>query len=147
MRIVTFTSSNIPNYDQFGGVQDFGKTELSEGNCIGEYFGSLDEAALPSYGGDWPLPGYRTKVNQGELIDILGTQPYAKIYRAAYPQGNKSEDDIALFFLERAKYPTSEDGLIDVTDSIVTDALDYFIAQGYMDAEDKARVIQGYTDS
>jgi hypothetical protein len=89
----------------------------------------------------------RTQIRPGELIDLLddtGTQNhpnYAKIYRAAYPKGAGAEDDIALYFLEKVKNPV--DGMIDVSEAYVTESLDHFITENYIEASDKERVLAG----
>ena len=118
----------------------FGRTDLINGVIYGQYFGTdtnIQDGQPPE------ILNYRTHVTQGELIILLGDQVYAKIFRAAYPQGNKPEDDIALYFFARAENPTSDDWLIDVMDQIMSDALDYFIVQNYMGGDDKIRVQQG----
>lgn len=97
-----------------------------------------------------PVKVYRKRITPGEAIALLkdpsspNKGSYAKIYRAAYPQGNKAENDVALEFLEQAKFPYSEDGMIDVND--IEPALDYFLAspQNYIDQSDKDRVMQGW---
>lgn len=75
----------------------------------------------------------KTIVTAGDLIALLDneasgtpTPRYAKIYREAYPQGNKPEDDMSLGFLERAKHPKRADGLIDLSDPMVETGLNYF---------------------
>ncbi len=121
------------------------KLKEIEGVVYATYANGVNVPYIPSQ----ELPQeYRTRLKSGEIIALLKDPAlptkgsYAKIYRAAYPQGNKPEDDIALEFLEQAKNPYSSDGLIDVAD--IEGALDYFITQNYIDAEDKARVMQGW---
>jgi len=93
-------------------------------------------------------PTHNPRVSSGQIIALLkdpsspNKGSYAKIYRAAYPQGNKAEDDIPLEFLEQARMPYSDDGLIDVAD--IEPALDYFISQNYMGQSDKDGVMQGW---
>lgn len=128
----------------------FIKTDhYQSGTRIFEYFGTSDELVWATYTPPPPVQEYRTRVLPGELIGLLdddrGTpvKNYAKIFRAAYPQGNKPEDDTALTFLERAKFPTSLDGMIDVTDPVVDQALSDFVAAGYITNTDKTRVQLG----
>jgi len=117
----------------------------SMGNkIVGKYVGADD--TLPDYAGDsYPMPTYRTTVRPGEMIALLGDQTYAALFRAAYPSGNAPSDDVALVFIERARYPSAEDGLIDLASDVVNDALDYFVGVPSLtfSAEDKARVLQG----
>ena len=130
----------------------FRNTDLKtvKDKMIAEYSGELDLEVYDRNTYFPPVipPTHRTRLKSGEIIALLKdpTLPtkgsYAKIFRAAYPQGNKAEDDIALEFLEQAKHPYSDDGLIDVAD--IEDALDYFVTQSYMDAGDKTRVMQGW---
>ena len=144
MRIIIFSNPDrIVSYPQ-EGVSAFGKTRRVGSDIIGEYFGAATEGALPTYSGEWPIKNksYRTQVRPGEIIDLMGAG-YAKVYRAAYPQGNKPEDDIALVFVERARNPISADSLIDVNSALVTAALDHFIDQGYITTPDKTRIQQG----
>jgi len=123
----------------------------SLGMVVGDYSGALP---LDDYVGEWPIKDtiYRTLVRPGELIGLLNddngapTRNYASIYREAYPQGNKPEDDVALEFLERAKFPTSADGLIDVTTPLVLAAMEYFrddVKYAGIDQDVVDRVIQG----
>ena len=56
MRIVTFTSDRIVDYSPYGGVEQFGRTELVGGDIVGEYFGESTVGELPNYGGTWPIP-------------------------------------------------------------------------------------------
>ncbi len=100
------------------------------------------ELSAAEYSGVAPV-NYRTRITNGELIFLMEKLAFSKVFRAAYPQGNKPEDDEALYFFERGKYPIDSDGLIDVTSSTMTAALDYFIVSNYMTAADKTRIQQG----
>jgi thiamine monophosphate kinase len=118
-------------------ISKFGNTVIAGDVVIADYYGELplDAYITPAE--------YRTRVRPGEVIVLMGNQGYAKIYRAAYPQGNKPEDDDALCFIERARFPTSTDGLIDVADATMTSALDYFITANYITQADKIRIQLG----
>ncbi len=121
-------------------MEFFSRTRNIDGVMYGTYSGSdtsIENSEMPS------IPLYKTRVTFGELRVLIEEQAYAKIYRAAYPQGNKPEDDSALYFFESAKNPSSSDGLIDVTAPLVTGALDYFIIQNYATDDDKTRIQQG----
>lgn len=97
-----------------------------------------------------PVQKYRTRLKPGEVIALLKDPgsptkgSYAKIYRAAYPHGSAPADDLALEFLEQAKFPYSEDGMIDVAEIIP--GLTYFMSapQNYIDQDDFDRVVQGW---
>lgn len=104
---------------------------------VGDYFGSEN---LTPYS---PAKHFRTRVTKGELITLLEASAYSKIYRAAYPPGNQEPDDVALFFFARGNDPTSEDGLIDVNDKTMVDALAYFESKNYITVTDIARVQKG----
>lgn len=71
MRIVIFPITNgVPDYDQFGGIGEFGLTEVVDGNCIGEYRGASPAGSLPDYGGAWPIPEpveHRPNMTPGEF--------------------------------------------------------------------------------
>jgi len=118
------------------------RTKIDEVN-IGDFGMSL--YVMPA-----PVQRYRTRIRPGEVIALLkdpsspNKGSYAKIFRAAYPHGAAPADDIALEFLEQAKFPYSEDGMIDVAD--IESALDYFLAtpQNYIDQSDHDRVTQGW---
>lgn len=113
------------------------------GHKVGEYYGSDD--TIEDYGGEWPIVEltYRTRVRPGEVIKLMGRAAYAKVFRAAYPPGQAQADDEALVFLEQARFPTSADGMIDVTSLEMAEALAYFEASNYVHAENAARVMQG----
>lgn len=146
MRIVIFNSPERVTQYPFEGQRAFRNTRKIGSDIIGEYYGNASEVELPTYVGEWPPAPpatYRTRVRPGELIELIGNVGYSKIYRAAYPQGNKPEDDTALVFFEKARNPTSPDRLIDVNDPRVVAALDYFIVQTYITEADKTRVLQG----
>lgn len=87
--------------------------------------------------------GRRYALNNGEVLQLLGATAYASLYAAAYPTNGTPPDAQALFFLESAKHPYSEDGLLLVDRPPVTDAMDYFVAVGYITQADADRVIQG----
>jgi len=142
-----FPNSRGINYQAIDPLHDgennqlFRNVELIKENgieyLIGEYSGLLPLTPFVDLG------EYRTRVTFGELKVLFEQQPYSKVYRAAYPQGSKAEDDEALYFFERAKDPVAKDGLIEVTDQLMTDALDHFILQNYMNADDKIRIQLG----
>lgn len=88
-------------------------------------------------------PIYRTRVTQGELIVLLEMECLCKIDEAAYPTGDAIRDGQAFYFFERAKFPTSQDGLFELTDEIMTQAFTYFVSKGYMTDADKERVTKG----
>ena len=81
MRIVIFPVSNgQPDYEPFGGIGDFGETEVVRPNCIGQYFGSANETLLPNHSSQvWPLPKYRTQVTFQEFVDLFGSQNWVKV--------------------------------------------------------------------
>lgn len=76
MRIVKFAVANgIPDYDQFGGIQAFGPTEVINDECIGQYFGAATLGALPNHSvQEWPLKSYRTDMTGQELMDLIDAQ-------------------------------------------------------------------------
>lgn len=127
----------------------FNITGSTGDSLICDYSGDSDEQAWPTFVRPTPSQEYRTRVKPGEIIELLKDpdspekRSYAKIFRAAYPRGNVLADDVALEFLEQMKYTYSDDGMIDVAD--IEPALDYFIEAPrlYIDADDKARVMQG----
>lgn len=146
MRIVQF------NADPSGrivypaeGVSAFGRTVLLDGKIVGEYNGNADAATLPSYTGAWPPveTPYKIALNNGEVLQLLGATAYASLYAAAYPTNGAPADPQALFFLESAKHPYSDDGLLLVDRAPVTDAMQYFVAVGYITQADADRVTQG----
>jgi hypothetical protein len=118
---------------------------LLDGKIVGEYLGNADAATLPNYPGAWPVPvvRYRTELNPGEVLVLLGAEAYAAVFAAAYPNDGTPADPQALFFLESAKNPYSATGLIDVNVPPVTDAMAYFVAAGYITQADADRVTQG----
>ena len=146
MRIVQFNNlGRIANYP-FEGVSAFGKTKRVGADIIGEYNGTATEGELPNYGGEWPIPAppvYRTNITEGELVELMGQGPYTRAFVGAYPPGASPSDDTALFFFERAKRPTSDDGCIDVLGADATAAFDHFINKGYMIDNDKIRIQKG----
>lgn len=134
---ITNTNGGIEYPDN---ISLFANTDVIDGVVYGDYFGS-DNAIL---NGTKPINDFKTRVTLGELTILIQESGYAKIYRAAYPQGNKPEDNQALYFLEQVKNPTSDDGLIDVLDLVVTDSLDHFVVNNYINSDDKLRIQQGY---
>ena len=145
MRVVEFSYSGRgePNWPAEGKSAFINPRSMGD-KIVGKYTGA--DASLASYEGDrYPMPTYRTKVRPGEMITLLGNQTYAALFRAAYPKGSASDDDVALVFIERARYPSTEDGLIDLASDVVVDALDYFVSKPVFtfSAEDKARVLLG----
>lgn len=143
MRIVQFTPppGNAITYPA-EGIEAFGRTVLIGGVVVGEYHGA---DTLPSYNGTWPptRTEYRTALNPGAVLALLGATAYAAVYAAAYPKDATPADPQALFFLESAKNPYSEDGLLLVDRPPVTDAMAYFVSVGYITPGDAARVIAG----
>ena len=111
---------------------------------VGEYYG--DGLSIDDYLGEWPVPPapvYRTNITEGELVELMGQGPYTRAFVGAYPPGASPSDDTALFFFERAKRPTSDDGCIDVLGADATAAFDHFINKGYMIDNDKIRIQKG----
>ena len=150
MRIAQFeltNGRNTPIPDQ-GNWRNVRRYDI-EGSAfkVGEYYG--DDLSIDDYLGAWPVPPtpvYRTHITEGELIELMGEGPYTKAFRGAYPPGASPADNTALFFFERAKQPTSEDGLIDVLGDEATDAFDHFITKNYMINDDKIRIQQGVAE-
>ena len=69
MRIVKFPVTNgIPDYEQFGGVEEFRATTITDGYCIGEYVGNLPEETLPTHV-EVVVPSYRTSLSKKELFN------------------------------------------------------------------------------
>ena len=62
MRIVTYPLTEYEKkhhrtyYAPYGGVQEFGRTVVVDGNLIGEYKGDATEEQLATYQGVWPIP-------------------------------------------------------------------------------------------
>lgn len=146
MRIVQFTPppGNAITYPA-EGVSAFGRTMLINGVVVGEYNGAATADTLPSYNGTWPptRTEYKTALSPGAVLVLLGATAYAALYAAAYPKDATPADPQALFFLESAKNPYSEDGLLLVDRAPVTDAMAYFVSVGYISPGDAARVIAG----
>ena len=88
-------------------------------------------------------PTHKTRVTTGDILGLLGAVGYGEIHKAAYPADIATTDTNALFFIERARNPSSGDSLIDVAGADVTDALAYFVSQSYITAEDKTRIQAG----
>lgn len=86
---------------------------------------------------------YKTALKPGEIVQLLGPVAFAAINAAAYPTAGGPVDAQALFFIESAKFPYSDNGLIDVNKPPVTDAMAYFVAVGYITQTDADRVMQG----
>jgi len=125
-------------------------SNVEGGFRVREYEGGSGTAVWPDFVEAVPDPVHRTRLRPGEVLALLkdpsspAKGSYAKIYRAAYPQGNKDEDNIALEFLEQAKHPYSLDGMIDVAD--LQPALVYFMGapRNYLDQDDFDRVMRGW---
>ena len=146
MRIVSFVPTATTKIEYpFEGIQSFGKTQMHEGKIVGEYYGAATEEELPTWSGNWPLTKteYKVALKSGEMMRLLGASAFAKINAAAYPTNGDPVDEDALFFMESAKYPYSDDGLIVVNISPVTDAMAYFVFKNYMTQEDADRAMQG----
>lgn len=146
MRIVYFKPDDIAHIVYPAeGVPAFGPTKVHGDLIVGEYNGHATEEELPNWEGPWPLTETRYRVNlkPGEIMKLLGAGPFAKINTAAYPVDGSPVDENALFFMESAKYPYSDDGLITVNTAPVTEAMTYFVYKEYMTQEDADRVIRG----
>lgn len=136
-------TSGTPDYSAGGGIAFYANTyPLPNGNLVGQYHGA---ESLPTYTGAYPpaRTAYRTALKPGEVMRLLGPAPFAAINAAAYPTDGTPVDPQALFFLESAKYPYSDDGLLLVDRAPVTDAMAYFVSVGYITPGDAARVIAG----
>lgn len=136
-------ADGVPDYSGGGGIAFYSDTfPLPNGNLVGKYRGA---ESLPVYSGSYPPARieYRTTLNPGAVLALLGATAYAAIYAAAYPKDETPADPQALFFLESAKNPYSENGLLDVNRPPVTDAMAYFVSVGYITPGDAARVIAG----
>ena len=127
MRIVEFPYSGTgePNWPA-EGESAFNNAKSLGDKIVGEYTGA-DDTLTDYTGSRYAGRQYRTRIHTGEIITLLGDLTYAAVFRAAYPPGAASADDIALVFLERMKFPIDGDGKVDTTDQVVIDALDYFI--------------------
>jgi len=73
MRKVKFDSGAVPNYDQFGGMDNFGQTEIVGSECIGVY---LPSGSLPSglslHSGLMPWEKADSKlIDMGRLSELL----------------------------------------------------------------------------
>lgn len=49
----------------------FKNTRQVSSDIVGEYYGSLDNIAIPDYAGTWPITAYRTVVTGQELMDLF----------------------------------------------------------------------------
>jgi len=68
MRIVKIPAINgIPQYQDFGGIDDFGPNAVTGNDCIGDYIGSLSEGDLPTYTPP-VIPVYRTILTRREFF-------------------------------------------------------------------------------
>lgn len=100
---------------------------------------------IADYSGVLPLTEYiapqeyRTDVTQRELMVLMQKQAFAKVYRAAHPQGNKVEDNDALFFFEIAAREQS----IDLTDPLTIAAFAGFVASNYLTQPEADMVLMG----
>lgn len=147
MRIVQFNAVEANGRIVYPaeGINAFGRTVLIDGKIVGEYLGNADAATLPNYTGAWPPVEVRYEIalKPGDVLQLLGATAYAALYAAAYPRDASPVDPQALFFLESAKNPYSDDGLLLVDRPPVTDAMAYFVAVGYITQADADRVTQG----
>ena len=146
---VTFPLVKTPGTNQVEYPDDTslfrGATIIHGTTVIANYFGEWP-SSIPELEAYSPSATYRTRVRPGEMIALIGKPGYPLIHRAAYPPGAAPGDDDALMFMEQARFPTSGDGFIELTDQLVTDALDYFITKNYIDEADKTRVLQGVSE-
>lgn len=145
MRVVQFENTGSVVAYPAEGITAFGHTVRVGDIIVGEYNGAAGPETLQPYVGAWPptAAGYKTELNPGEVLILLGAVAYAAVYAAAYPKDATPVDPQALFFLESAKHPYSANGLITVNEPPVTTALQYFVAMGYITQDDADRVIRG----
>ena len=126
MRIVEFECLNgKPDYDQFGGIDQFRKTEIIDGSCVGEYLGSVDEATLPNYAGEWPIPTYVKQLSKTDFKGLFTASEYRAISTLA------SNDDNAFQFWDMAQ--TADN--IDLDDPRTQAGLSYVSGMGAVSAE------------
>jgi len=72
MRIVSIPVINgVPQYQDYGGLDDFGQNEIKGNLCIGKYFGSLTEDQLPTsdFKGLFTATEYRAISNLAQTDD------------------------------------------------------------------------------
>lgn len=87
MRIVEFSYTGGPvDYTPYGSLADFKNTHLDEDisptKIIGEYYGSANEATLPTYTGTWPIPKmeYRTQLQTYEFMGLFTPAEFDEVY-------------------------------------------------------------------
>lgn len=91
--------------------------------------------------GQWPAPATppepQTIVNYVELIGLMGESVFARLEKEAKARGNSNnQDEIALTFLEKAKFEPT-----DVTQ--IDRELNHFESEGYITAADVTRIKAG----
>lgn len=134
MRIVSINVVNgIPQYDDHGGIGDFGQTEVVGANCIGEYFGPIDEVTLPTFTGANPLDKYRTSLSKTEFKNLFTPTEYRAISNLA------DTDNAAYQFWDMAQ---TADG-IDMKDSRTIAGLNYVSGLGAIAAPRLATILLG----
>jgi len=134
MRIVSIAVINgIPQYNNFGGVGDFGETEVIGNLCIGEYLGELGELALPTYPGTWPEPTYRKDLSKTDFKGLFTATEYRAISNLA------KTDDNAFQFWDMAQ---TSDG-IDLDDPRTIAGLNYVSGMGAIEAPRLAVIMKG----
>lgn len=80
MRIVSIAvSAGVPEYENFGGIANFGKTEIVGSECIGEYNGSLGTNDLADYTGAWPLQEYETVLSKTDFKALFTATEFRAI--------------------------------------------------------------------
>lgn len=134
MRIVSIAVTNgVPQYDDHGGIGDFGRTEIVGSNCIGEYNGAIDEATLPTYTGTNPLDSYETVLSKTDFKTLFTATEYRAISDLA------GTDNNAYQFWDMAQTADS----IDLKDSRTLAGLSYVSGMGAVTAPRLAIILLG----
>jgi len=134
MRIVSIPVINgVPQYQDYGGLDDFGQNEIKGNLCIGKYFGSLTEDQLPTYRGVWPEPKYLKKLSKTDFKGLFTATEYRAISNLA------QTDDNAFQFWDMAQ--TSDD--IDLDDPRTDAGLNYVSGMGAITPDRLAIIKKG----
>jgi hypothetical protein len=134
MRIVSIAAINgVPQYDDHGGIGDFGQTVVVGSNCIGEYNGAIGEGTLPTYTGTNPLDRYETVLSKTDFKTLFTATEYRAISNLA------GTDNNAYQFWDMAQTADR----IDMNDDRTTAGLSYVSGMGAITGPRLAVILLG----
>ena len=134
MRVVGIAVINgTPQYNNFGGIGEFGKTKIIDNLCVGEYFGDLGELALPTYSGVWPTPTYKKNLSKTDFKGLFTATEYRAINTLT------NTDDNAFQFWDMAQ---TSDG-VDLDDPRTVAGLNYVSGMGAIGAPRLSIIMKG----